>query len=247
LFKLNIVVRLADDQEVTMQLPQPLLPGRLLRRYQRFLADVELADGRVVTAHTPNTGSMRQCAVPGHRVLLSASANPARKLPYTWELVEVNGHWVDVNTQRANRVVEEALHTGALTAFAGCTVRPEFPWGASRFDFRLERGGELTLLEVKNVTLCCGDHLACFPDAVTERGQKHLRELLRAKGEGWRAAVLFLVQRGEAQAFTPADAIDPEYGRLLRAAVQGGVEVQAYRTAVTPAAVTIDRVLPVVF
>jgi len=228
-----------------MQLPQPLLAGRLLRRYQRFFADVELADGRVVIAHTPNTGSMQQCAVVGARVLLSASANPKRKLAFTWELVEVDGGWADVNTQRANRVVEEALRSGEIGMFAGCTVRAEYPWGESRFDFLLERGGERTLFEVKNVTLCCGTTVACFPDAVTARGQKHLRELLRAKGEGWRAAVLFLVQRGAAEAFTPADAIDPEYGRLLRAAVAGGVEVLAYRTVVTPTTVRIDRQLPV--
>ena len=228
-----------------MHLPQPLLPGRLLRRYQRFLADIELADGRVVTAHTPNTGSMRQCAVPGHRVLLSVSANPARKLPYTWELVEVEGGWVDVNTQRANRVVEEALRSGAIAGFAGGTVRAEFSWGNSRFDFLVERGEERTLLEVKNVTLCCAPGVACFPDAVTERGQKHLRELLRAKGDGWRAAVLFLVQRGAAEDFSPADAIDPEYGRLLRTAVAGGVEALACRTLVTAETVTIERELPV--
>jgi sugar fermentation stimulation protein A len=144
-------------------------------------------------------------------------------------------------------VVEEALRTGHIAEFTGCAVRPEFPWGESRFDFLLESAGECTLLEVKNVTLCCGDQLACFPDAVTVRGQKHLRGLLQAKREGWRAAVLFLVQRGEANAFTPADAIDPEYGRLLREAVQGGVEALAYRTRVTPEEVRVDRQLPVVF
>jgi len=229
-----------------MQLPQPLLEGRLQRRYQRFLAEVELNDGRLVTAHTPNTGSMQQCAVAGHRVLLSSSNNPARKLAYTWELVEVNGRWVDVNTQRANRVVEEALRTGTIEAFAGGSVRPEFIWGISRFDFLIEQGAEKTLLEVKNVSLCCGENIACFPDAVTERGQKHLRELLRAKEAGWRAVVLFLVQRGEAESFIPADTIDPEYGRLLRVAVQGGVEALAYRTLVTPTAVVLDRPLPVV-
>jgi len=229
-----------------MKLPQSLLAGRLVRRYQRFCADVELCDGRFVTAHTPNTGSMKQCAVPGYPVLLSTSANPTRKFPFTWELVEVNGHWVDVNTQRANRVVEEALRGGVLSALAGGRVHAEFPWGISRFDFLVECGDERTLLEVKNVTLCCTEKVACFPDAVTARGQKHLRELLRAKGEGWRAAVLFLVQRGEAEAFTPADAIDPEYGRLLRAAVAGGVEALAYRTLVTSEEVRIDRELPVV-
>jgi len=229
-----------------MQLPQPLLPGRLLRRYQRFLADVELANGQVVTAHTPNTGSMLQCAVPGYRVLLSTSANPARKLPYTWELVEVEGDWVDINTQRANRVVEEALRSGEIASFAGGNVRAEFPWGNSRFDFLVERGEERTLLEVKNVTLCCSAGVACFPDAVTERGQKHLRELLRAKGEGWRALLLFLVQRGTSTSFAPAEAIDPEYGRLLREAVSGGVEAIAWRTRVTPAEVRIELELPVI-
>lgn len=228
-----------------MRLPQPLLEGRLLRRYQRFLAEVELLDGRTVTAHTPNTGSMQQCAVSGHRVLLSTSANPARKLPFAWELVEVNGRWVDVNTLRANRVVEEALRSGAIPAFAGGAVRAEFPWGASRFDFLVERAGERTLLEVKNVTLCCSEGVACFPDAVTERGQKHLRELLQARREGWRTVVLFLVQRGEARAFTSADAIDPVYGGLLREAVAGGVEALALRTLVSPLEVKIDRQLPV--
>lgn len=228
-----------------MRLPQPLFEGRLLRRYQRFFADVALTDGRTVTAHTPNTGSMRQCAVPGARVLLSANDNPARKLRFTWELVEVNGYWADVNTQRANRVVEEALRSGAIESLSGGSVRPEFAWGESRFDFLVESGVERILLEVKNVTLCDEGQLAIFPDAVTVRGQKHLRELLRAKGEGWRAVIFFLVQRGEAAGFTPADAIDPEYGRLLRAAVAGGVEALVYRTRVTPDAVTIDRQLPV--
>ncbi len=228
-----------------MHLPHPLLPGRLVRRYQRFFAEVELDDGRLVTAHTPNTGSMRQCAVPGHRVLLSTSANPARKLPYTWELVEVDGEWADVNTQRANRVVEEALRNGTLEPFAGGTVRPEFPWGASRFDFLVERGAERTLLEVKNVTLLCAPGVSCFPDAVTERGQKHLRELLQAKGEGWRAAILFLVQR-QADTFAPADAIDPQYGRLLREAVAGGVEAYAVKTVVTEREVRTGGLIEVV-
>ncbi len=216
-----------------MYLPQPLTEGRLVRRYQRFLADVELPDGSVVTAHTPNTGSMQQCAEPGLKVLLSESDNPKRKLRWSWELVEVNGHWVDINTHRANRVVEEALLAGSIADFEGYSVRREFPFAQSRIDFMLEGRDEKVLLEVKNVTLCCEPEIACFPDAVTTRGQKHLRDLMAAAGEGWRAVVLFLVQRGEAGAFTPADHIDPEYGRLLRAAHEHGVEVMAYRTRVT--------------
>lgn len=217
-----------------MRLPAPLLPGKLLRRYQRFLADVELADGRVVTAHTPNTGSMLQCAVPGHQVLVSIADNPARKLGYTLELIRVGGHWVDTHTHRTNRVVEEALRSGAIAELAGYQVTPEVRCGASRLDFGLERAGERVLVEVKNVTLLCGADVACFPDAVTTRGQKHLRELLEVHRQGARAVIFFLVQRGEATAFTPADQIDPEYGRLLREVVAAGVEVLAYRSIVSP-------------
>lgn len=216
-----------------MKLPAPLLSGRLLRRYQRFLADVELADGRVVTAHTPNTGSMLQCAVSGHEVLVSIAANPARKLGYTLELIRVNGHWVDTHTHRTNRVVEEALRSGTIAELAGYQVTPEVRCGQSRLDFGLERSGERVLVEVKNVTLLCGPDVACFPDAVTSRGQKHLRELLAVQQQGARAVIFFLVQRGEASAFTPADQIDPEYGRLLREVATAGVEVLAYRSIVT--------------
>jgi len=228
-----------------MKLPAPLLGGRLRRRYQRFLAEVELEDGRVVTAHTPNTGSMQQCAVPGHEVRLSRSDNPQRKLPYTLELIRVNGHWVDTHTQRANRVVEEALREGRLPGLSGYRVKPEFRFGDSRIDFLLEGRGERVLVEVKNVTLCCERDVACFPDAVTVRGQKHLRELMAALNQGYRGVILFLVQRGEAQCFTPADAIDPEYGRLLREAVAAGVEPLACQTRVTCDEVVIERTLPV--
>lgn len=215
-----------------MQLPQFLTEGRLIRRYKRFLADVELTDGRVVTAHTPNTGSMLQCAVPGHCVLLSPSDNPKRKLAWSWELVEVNGSWVDINTHRANRVVEEALRKDRIDNLQGYAVQPEFSYADSRIDFMLAGPGERVLLEVKNVTLCCAEGVACFPDAITTRGQKHLRDLMKAVDDGWRAVIFFLVQRGEAGAFAPADHIDPEYGRLLREAVGCGVEVMVYRTIV---------------
>jgi sugar fermentation stimulation protein A len=217
-----------------MKLPQPLIEGRLVRRYKRFLADVELNDGTLVTAHTANTGSMRQCAVPGQTVLLSRSDNPKRKLAWSWELVQVNNHWVDINTHRANRVVEEALRSNGIPEFQDYTVRAEFPFADSRIDFMLKGSGEKVLLEVKNVTLCCQSAVACFPDAVTTRGQKHLRDLMTAVKDGWRAVIFFLVQRGEAEAFTPADAIDVEYGRLLREAVASGVEALAYRTIVSP-------------
>lgn len=226
-----------------MKLPQPLIEGRLVRRYKRFLADVELGDGSLVTAHTPNTGSMQQCALPGQVVLLSKSDNPKRKLAWSWELVNVNNRWVDINTHRANRVVEEALRGNEIPGLQGYTIRPEFPFAASRIDFMLEGPREKVLLEVKNVTLCCQENVACFPDAVTLRGQKHLRDLMAAAKSGWRAVIFFLVQRGEATAFTPADAIDAEYGRLLREAVDAGVEVLAYLTVVAPEDVRIGEPL----
>jgi len=228
-----------------MKLPQPLVSGRLVRRYKRFLADVELDDGSIVTAHTPNTGSMLQCAVPGQQLLLSRSDNPNRKLPWTWELVLVNGHWVDINTQRANRVVEEALRGNAIDGLQGYAVRREFPFAESRIDFMLEGEGERVLLEVKNVTLCCQPGLACFPDAVTLRGQKHLRDLMAAVRDGWRSIIFFLVQRGEAESFTPADGIDAEYGLLLREAVASGVELLACKTTISPVETRVISRLPV--
>ena len=208
-----------------MELPQPLIEGRLVRRYKRFLADVELNDGTLVTAHTPNTGSMNQCAVPGQTVLLSKSDNPKRKLAWSWELVQINNRWVDINTHRANRVVEEALRSNSIHELQNYTVRPEFPFSHSRIDFMLEGAGEKVLLEVKNVTLCCRPGVACFPDAVTTRGQKHLRDLMEAKQDGWRAVIFFLVQRSEAEAFTPADEVDVKYGELLREAVTPGLRL----------------------
>jgi sugar fermentation stimulation protein A len=237
---------MGDGGTLRVKLPAPLYEGRLLRRYQRFLTDVELADGSLITAHTPNTGSMRQCAVPGHRVLVSRSDNSQRKLPFTLELIEVDGHWVDTHTHRTNRVVEEGLRRGWIAELAGCRITPEHRFGNSRIDFLLEKDDRKTLVEVKNVTLTCEPQVACFPDSVTTRGQKHLQELTAAREAGYRSVIFFLVQRGEATAFRPADAIDPEYGRLLRRAAAEGVEVLAYRSIVSPEENRVGERLPVV-
>lgn len=229
-----------------MRLPAPLFEGHLLRRYKRFFTDIELSDGSVVTAHTPNTGSMKQCAIAGHRVLISETDSPKRKLRYTLELIEVNGRWVDTHTLRTNRVVEEALRNGSIAELANYEVRAEFPYGASRIDFLLKNDNEKILVEVKNVTLCDADMVASFPDAVTTRGQKHLLELADAVRQGYRAVIFFLVQRSEATSFAPADEIDPEYGRLLRQAVKQGVEALAYKTVVTPEENCVGEQIPVV-
>lgn len=229
-----------------MKLPAPLIRGKFVRRYKRFFADVELPDGGMITAHTPNTGSMKQCAVGGYDVLISHSDNPKRKLKYTLELIRVNDHWVDTHTQRTNRVVEEGLRHGWIASLEGYSVTPEYKFGDSRIDFYLEKGDEKVLLEVKNVTLCKDGTIACFPDAVTTRGQKHLRELADAVKQGYRAVIFFLVQRGEATAFSPADEIDPEYGRLLRQVTSAGVEALACKTIVSETDNRVGELLPVV-
>lgn len=229
-----------------MRLPAPLFAGKLLRRYKRFFTEIELLDGTVVIAHTPNTGSMKQCAIAGYKVLISKTDDPKRKLKYTLELIMVGDRWVDTHTQRTNRVVEEALRNNQIPSFEGFQVQPEYKFGESRIDFYLHKDDAKVLLEVKNVTLCCQVETACFPDAVTTRGQKHLRELLAAKQQGYRAVIFFLVQRSEATEFTPADDIDPEYGRLLREVVAAGVEALAYKTIVTPEENRVGEQIPVI-
>ena len=229
-----------------MKLPQPLYQGKLIRRYQRFLADVELEDGTLVTAHTPNTGSMMGCALPGSRVLLSKSCNLGRKYPHSWELVHADGVWVGINTQLPNLLVREGIEDGTIAELAGyLQIRSEVPYGSgSRIDLLLsgERGS--CYVEVKNVTLVQGG-CALFPDAVTARGQKHLRELMEVVRLGHRGVNLFVVQRGDGDSVSPADAIDPAYGALLREVARNGVEALAYRASVTRDEVRLERSLPV--
>lgn len=228
-----------------MLFPEPLQPGILLRRYKRFLADVRLADGRETTVHCPNSGSMLGCGDPGLPVLLSRAANAARKYPQTLEMVKVGATWVGVNTGLTNRLVREALEKGLFPELGAITaIRPEVKTGASRLDFRLEAGGRPLWLEVKNCSLVEGD-TALFPDAVTARGTRHLRELLALHRAGQRAAVLFCVQREDAERFAPAGAIDPLYAATLAEVVAQGVLALAARATLTPAAIVIDRRLPI--
>lgn len=228
-----------------MRLPE-LVEGRLIRRYKRFLADVELADGTVITAHCPNSGSMKGCAVTDGRVLLSRSDNPKRKLAYTWELAEVGGFWIGLNTGLPNKLVHEAIINGVISELQGYeAIRPEVPYGEhSRIDLLLTGSGGRCFVEVKNVTLV-EDGRALFPDAVTTRGQKHLNELMRVVREGDRGVIFFTVQRGDGNSVSPADAIDPEYGRLLRLALRNGVEALAYRAEITPQEIRLTERLPV--
>lgn len=214
-----------------MKFTVPLVEGLLLRRYQRFLADVSLPDGRVVTAHCPNTGSMLGCKAPGSRVWLSPADNPARKLPWTWELVEVApGVTVGVHTGRSNGLVREAIEAGHVPELAGYTgIRPEVKYGeGSRIDLLLQAAGRPDCyVEVKNVTAAVEGRIGYFPDAVTTRGAKHLREMSAMVAAGHRAVLVFCVQRTDVDGVRPADHIDPDYGRALRAALAAGVEVLA--------------------
>lgn len=219
-----------------MKFPEPLVEGRLIRRYKRFLADVRLSDGREVTAHCPNTGSMLGCQPTEGRVWLSESNNPKRKLRYTWELVETApGMLACVNTARPNAQAQEAIgagRVGPLTGYRYC--RPEVKYGSERSRIDLLLSGHETKpdawVEVKNVTLAENGQ-GFFPDAVTERGQKHLRELMAQVAGGDRAVLFFVVNHTGIETVRPADHIDARYGQLLREACDAGVEVLAYRAA----------------
>ncbi|MCB9366977.1 MAG: DNA/RNA nuclease SfsA [Calditrichaeota bacterium] len=227
-----------------MKLPEPLLRGTLLRRYKRFFADVLLEDGREITAVTPNTGSMKGVCIVGARVLISQSDAPTRKIPYTWELVEIAGKWVGINTHMPNQIVAEALEQKALPGLEQYdTFRREFklPSG-SRIDFML--GDEDALLEVKNVTLV-ENGVALFPDSVTERGTRHLHELMEFVQEGREACMVYVVQHHLATSFSPADGIDPVYGTTLRDAFQAGVKLIAMKADVTEQEIKLTESLPV--
>lgn len=227
-----------------------LIEGRLVRRYKRFLADVELPGGKLVTAHCPNTGSMRNCSEPGSRVWLRDSGNPARKYPLGWELVEVEGRYLaSINTGRANDLVVEAIDAGQIAELAGYRrLRREVPYGdeRSRIDLLLTDGAAPDAwIEVKMVTLLEEDGWGAFPDAVTLRGQKHLRELMALRRAGQRAVLLFCVPHTGIRRVRPADAVDPEYGRLLREAVSVGVEVLAYGATLNLSEMFLDKRLDV--
>jgi sugar fermentation stimulation protein A len=218
-----------------MRFKSRLLRGTLIQRYKRFLADVRLADGEVVTAHCTNTGSMMGCKEPGSAVYLSRSDNQNRKLRYTWELIKADGTWVGINTMHPNRLVPEAVDAGVISKLRGYqTMRREVKISAhSRLDLCLEGRNGCCFVEIKNVTLAMNG-TAAFPDAVSERATKHLKELMRLKRRGHRAALVFVIQRADCEYFRPADEIDQEYGRWLRRAIKAGVEALPYRARVTP-------------
>ena len=235
-----------------MHFENKLMSGVLVKRYKRFLADVRLSNGEQITIHCPNTGSMRNCQNPGSKIWFTASVNKNRKYPHTWQLVEVDSNaLVGINTGLANRLVLEAIQKKAVANLHGySTARTEVSYGCenSRIDILLESAGlKDCFIEVKNVSLGASTGEGFFPDSVTVRGQKHLKELMSVKESGARAVLFFCVQHSRVESVAPAHEIDPVYAELLIEAMNCGVEVMAYRTEVDLVSSTIwlDRELPV--
>lgn len=220
----------------------------MLKRYKRFLTDIRLASGEELTIHCPNTGSMKNCWVAETPCWFSRSSDPKRKLPGTLEIATTpDGHLVGVNTYRPNHLVREAIENSTIIELQGYDhIRPEVKYGEenSRIDLLLSRDGQQCFVEVKNTTLGMGDGRILFPDAVTSRGTKHLRELITVVEEGHRAVLVFCVQHSGAETVGLADDIDPEYGATLRESIRSGVEVIAYGCRLSTSEIVINQRLP---
>lgn len=230
-----------------MKFSEPLVRGILVKRYKRFLSDIQLADGQVVVAHCANPGAMLGLNTAGAEVWLSRSQNPARKLAYSWELVRVGDHLVGINTSLPNGIVTEAIQTGKIAELRDYPIlRREVRYGVnSRIDLLLESPAKPTCyVEIKNVHLKRGT-AAEFPDCPTVRGTKHLRELEEMVAQGARAVMVYLVQRGDCDYFTVADDLDPAYGKALRDAMQRGVEAICYNCNVTLNSIELGGRLPI--
>ncbi|MBT5388800.1 MAG: DNA/RNA nuclease SfsA [Porticoccaceae bacterium] len=224
----------------------PLLHGTFVKRYKRFFTDIRTADGELLTLHCPNTGSMKNCQVEGSACWYSLSDNPKRKLAGTLEIVTTSqGQLAGVNTSRPNRLVYELIQAGLVPELSGYQhLRTEVRYGEekSRIDLLLEDSAlGLCYVEVKNVTLDMGQGLAAFPDAVTSRGSKHLRELMAMVAAGHRAVLFFCVQLSEAERMEVADEIDPLYAKTLSQAVAAGVEVIAWRAKMSADEIVLEK------
>lgn len=228
-----------------MKFDKPTVKGKILKRYKRFLTDIELPSGEIVVAHSANTGSMTTCWEPGWDVLLTHHNDPKRKLQYSLELTNNGKTWICVNTSLPNKMVLEAIKDGTIKELQGYDViKPEAKIGQSRIDVLLTKdSGEQCYVEVKNTTLWHEGN-AAFPDAVSERGQKHLRELTELAKSGIRACMLYVVNRTDVDIFKPADHIDSEYGRLLREAHAAGVEIIPYMAILNEQEVRLSHSIP---
>lgn len=223
---------------------EKLVHGRLIKRYKRFLADIRLDDGSEIVAHCTNSGSMKSCIEKGAEVYLTPVNDPKRKTKFTWEMIKINGDWIGINTGNPNKIAFDAISENTIPGLPGYTkVKREVKFGDSRFDVYAENENERCFIEVKNVTLKEGKY-ARFPDAVTTRGQKHLRTLMEVKAEGIRAVMLYIVQRSDVEIFAPATEIDPDYAEALKKAVEAGVEVIVMMAKVTPEKIELAKSLP---
>ncbi|MEM6680638.1 MAG: DNA/RNA nuclease SfsA [Pseudomonadota bacterium] len=227
-----------------MEFPEPLIEGTLIKRYKRFLADITLANGEVVTAHVANSGRMTGVSTPGSRVWLLPNRSKTAKLKYRWELIEADDTLVGINTSRPNTLVEEAIKSGTIGQLQGFeTLRREVKYGVnSRIDILLEGPGK-AYVEVKNVHMREG-RKATFPDAVTARGLKHLKEMTEMVKAGHRAVMIYCIQRDDCTEFDSDDAVDPDYGAGLRQAMEDGVEAYAYVCDVALSGITLNREIP---
>ena len=224
-----------------MKFKYKLIGGKLIKRYKRFLADIELEDGSVIVAHCTNSGSMKTCIEEGAQVFLSQASDPKRKTKFTWEMIYINNGWIGVNTMIPNLIVYDAISNNDIDRLTGyTTVRREVKFGDSRFDIYCENENEKCFVEVKNVTMKVGN-AALFPDAVTTRGRKHLETLIEVKKQGMRAIMLYVIQRMDVETFGPSEDIDPEYAKSLRKAIKYGVEVIAVQAKVSPDGIEINE------
>ncbi len=220
---------------------QKLIPGKLIRRYKRFLTDIELADGSTVIAHCTNSGSMKSCLEEGAPVFLSPAKDPKRKTRFTWEMIYMNKGWIGINTSIPNLLAFDAVKNGSIEKLKGYTfVKREVTFGDSRFDIYATNENEKCFIEVKNVTYKEGKY-ALFPDAVTTRGKKHLETLMEVKRQGMRAVMLYIIQREDVEIFAPARQIDPNYTQTLLKAYNNGVEIIPVIAQVTPEEIKITR------
>ncbi len=226
-----------------MKFEKKLVHGRLIKRYKRFLADIELDTGEIVVAHCTNSGSMKSCLENGAEVYLTPVDDPKRKTKFTWEMIKINGDWVGINTGNPNKLAYEAISAGQISGLEGyTTVKREVKFGDSRFDVYAENDQEKCFIEVKNVSMKANEY-ALFPDAVTTRGQKHLKTLIEVKKQGMRAVMLYIIQRSDVQLFAPAMEIDPAYAALLKQAHVSGVEIFPMQAKVTPSEITLSKKL----
>lgn len=227
-----------------MKFETKLIKGKLIKRYKRFLADIQLESGEVVVAHCTNSGSMKSCIEEGANVYLSPANDPKRKTKYTWEMIFINQNWIGVNTAWPNVLAYQAIKNNQIEKLKGYTyVKREVKFGDSRFDVFAENCTDKCFIEVKNVTLKEGKY-ATFPDAVTTRGQKHLNTLITVKQHGMRAVMLYIVQRSDVEIFAPASTIDPEYAKTLKKALNHGVEVIVMQANVSPKGIELVKELP---